>query len=103
MAFSVKQILYECASATCTPDTRKKKVRRNDIVLMIAKGIDAKIVFTAGSPFLSGKTTISIPKGTIAAEFVDPAAPKKSYPYTLTCKNPFCAARADPPEMIVEG
>jgi hypothetical protein len=103
MAFSVKQILYECASATCTPDTRKKKIRRGDIVLMIAKNIDAKIVFTSGSPFVSGKTTISIPKGTIAAEFVATGAAKKSFPYTLTCKNPFCAARSDPPEMIVEG
>jgi hypothetical protein len=102
MAFTIKQIVYECQSATCSPDNRHKKMKRGDIVLMIASNIDVQIVFTSGSPFKSGETNISVPKGTIAAEFVASGASRKKYPYNLRCTNPVCAAISDPPEMIVE-
>jgi len=77
-------------------------MKRNDIVLMIAGNIDVEINFTLKSPVKSVKTDIVVPKGTIAAEFVASGAARTSYPYTLTCTNPSCASRSDPPEMIVE-
>jgi hypothetical protein len=101
MAFKVKQILYSCAGGFCSPDDGHKKIKKNDIVLMIASNIDVEINFLSGTPFKSGTTHFVIPKGTIAAEFVAPGAKQKKYPYALTCTNPTCATRADPPEMIV--
>src|SRR5262245_54824165 len=102
MAFTVKQIVFECKNAACSADNRHKRINRGNIVLMIALNIDVQIAFTSGSPFESGATNISVPKGTIAAEFVASGATKKSYPYILTCTRPRCAAVNDPPEMIVE-
>jgi hypothetical protein len=81
------------------PNNKKKKMRKADLLVMVADDVDVRIDFTAGSPFTSNAVRINIPKNTAVAEFVGNRA--GTFPYTIRCTNPVCITGNQPPEMIV--
>src|SRR4030095_3202749 len=96
-------VIYFC-DGVCSVDTRKKHMKKNNLVYLVADGTDVHLKFRDDlSPFKSGDFDISIPAGGFVLEEVKAFRVKKEFPYELTCPGPGgCPSQTDDPSFIVD-
>jgi hypothetical protein len=99
----IRTVKFACVGGNCTAIPPDRHMLAGDLVILFATNTGVTITFTAGSPFLSGATTINIAQGGFDIEIVaDGIASGTTFPYNLVCTKPLCATLSGPPDMIVD-
>jgi hypothetical protein len=100
---NIKAVKLLCLAGNCDAVPRLRHLNQGDLVFLYATNTGVTITFTAGSPFISGTTSIVLPQGGIAMEIVSDSVPHGTiFPYNLVCTKPLCAILSAPPQMIVD-
>jgi hypothetical protein len=91
-------IVYSC-DTDCTPDDRKKKVKRGSEIYLLADGTDVNLDFAA-SPFDPPVTSVPIAANTfVKLKF---GSTDGEYKYHLTCGRCATPRNLEDPSMIVD-